>query len=117
MKKVLMCLAGLAIIACKQEPKDYATFSGKIENPNSDSLYVFQARNYKKTIKVNEDGTFSDTLKVEPGVYGIYDGKEQAFVYLKNDADVKLSVDAENFRETIKYEGKDVENSNFLIEK
>lgn len=112
-----MCLAGLAIIACKQEPKNYVTFSGKIDNPNSDSLYVFQARNYKKTIKVNEDGTFSDTLKVKPGVYGIYDGKEQAFVYLKNDADVKLLVDAENFRETIKYEGKDVENSNFLIEK
>lgn len=117
MKKVLMCLAGLAIIACKQEPKDYATFSGKIENANSDSLFVFQSRNYKKTIKVNEDGTFSDTLKVNPGVYGIYDGKEQAFVYLKNDADIKLSVDAENFRETIKYEGKDVENSNFLVEK
>ena len=117
MKKLIMCLAGLAIFACKQEPKDYATFSGKIENPNSDSLFVFQGRNYSKTIKLKEDGTFSDTLKVEPGVYGIYDGNEQTTVYLMNGADINMTLDTKEFDETVKFTGEGSENSNYLAKK
>ena len=41
MKKIVLCLFALAIVACKKEaPKDYVTLSGKIENQNSDSLFV-----------------------------------------------------------------------------
>ncbi|WP_336069766.1 TlpA disulfide reductase family protein [Mesoflavibacter sp. CH_XMU1404-2] len=116
MKKVLMCLAGLAIIACKQEPKDYVTFSGKIENPNSDSLVV-QGRNYNKTIKVNEDGTFKDTLKVETGVYMFFDGNEQSTLYLKNGADINMTLNTKEFDESIKFSGNGSEDSNYLAEK
>ncbi|WP_397362662.1 TlpA family protein disulfide reductase [Olleya sp. R77988] len=118
MKKIFICLAALSIVACKKEaPKDYATFSGKIENKNSDSLFVYQGRTYKKTIKVNEDGTFSDTLKVKSGVYGIYDGKEQTSVFLANDMDVKMTLDTKMFDESVKFSGKGSEKSNFLSEK
>ncbi|MDA0176524.1 MULTISPECIES: TlpA family protein disulfide reductase [Mesoflavibacter] len=117
MKKILMCLAGLAIIACKEEPKDYVTFSGKITNPNSDSLYVFQGRNYNKTLKVNEDGTFNDTLKVNTGIYMIYDGNEQTAVYLKNGAEINMTIDTKQFDESVKFTGKGSESSNYLAEK
>jgi len=117
MKKLLVCLAALSIIACKQEPKDYATFSGKIENQNSDSLFVYQGRNFSKTIKVNEDGTFSDTLKVEAGVYNIYDGSEGASVYLANDMDLKMTLDTKEFDESIKFSGEGSDKSNFLSER
>ncbi|RAJ16218.1 TlpA family protein disulfide reductase [Olleya aquimaris] len=118
MKKLLICLATLSIIACKKEaPKDYATFSGKIENKNSDSLVVYQGRTFNKTIKVNEDGTFSDTLKVNPGLYGVYDGKSQTYVFLENDMDVKMTIDAKDFKESASFSGKGAEKSNFLIEK
>ena len=78
MKKILIVLCALSIIACEKKeeaPKDYVTFSGKITNQNSDSI-VLRTREYSKTIKVNEDGTFSDTLKVETGLYNFYDGKK-----------------------------------------
>ena len=120
MKKLLVCLAVLSIVACKKEevkPKDYATFSGKIENKNSDSLFVYQGRDFKKTIKVNEDGTFSDTLKVKSGVYGIYDGKEQTTIFLANDMDLKMTLDTKAFKESIVVNGKGAEKTNFLIEK
>jgi len=112
-----MCLSILAIVACQEEPKDYVTLSGKITNKNSDSLVVFLSRDLSKTIKVNENGTFSDTLKVSPGIYTIYDGIKSAPVYLKNDYDLKMSLDAEKFYETLVFTGRGHENSSFLVKK
>ncbi len=117
MKKTLIFVAGLSIFACKEEaPKDYATFSGKITNKNSDSLVV-RTRDYSKTIKVNEDGTFNDTLKVDAGIYNIFDGAESTSVFLKNGYEIDMTIDAKMFDETIKYTGAGSEHSNFLAEK
>ncbi|GAA4298795.1 redoxin family protein [Aestuariibaculum suncheonense] len=117
MKKVIYTLTfALALVACKKEPKDYVTLSGTITNPNSDSLCVAQ-RSIIKTIKVNTDGTFSDTLKVEDGNYLLYDGKERALVYLQNGYDLNIKADAKLFDETIAYEGEGSEANNFLAKK
>lgn len=118
MKNFIYILSlALVFISCKQEaPKDYVTLSGKITNPNSDSLIVAQ-RSILKTIKVSAEGTFSDTLKVEAGNYIIFDGKERASVFLKNGYDLKISLDTKAFDETLKYEGNGAEANNYLVEK
>ncbi|MCH2193887.1 TlpA disulfide reductase family protein [Kordia sp.] len=118
MNNLLLLVAAFAIFSCKNEPevpKDYVTLSGKIENQNSDSLVV-RNRTYSKTIKVNKDGTFKDTLKVENGMYNIFDGSESTNLYLENDFDLKLTLDTKMFDETIKYSGKGAIHSNFLAE-
>ena len=66
MKKIMyLTIAALTAVACKQEPKDYVTFSGKITNQSSDSLVIGSNtdRNFQKRITVDADGAFSDTLK------------------------------------------------------
>ena len=117
MKKLLILFAIAALASCKTEekPKDYVTFSGKITNPNSDSL-VIQSRKFKKVIHLKEDGSFKDTLKIEPGMYFLFDGKESTQLYLKNGYDINLTLDTKEFDETIKYSGEGAENSNFLAE-
>ncbi|MBP0902339.1 redoxin family protein [Mariniflexile gromovii] len=113
MKKLLLLTAAIAIIACKEEPKDYVTLSGKITDKNSDSIVV-RSRTYSKTIKVNTDGTFSDTLKVETGVYNFFDGNESTNLFLKNGFDINITLDTKQFDETITYTGTGAEHSNFL---
>ena len=113
MKKLLLLTAAIAIIACKQEPKDYVALSGKIIDKNSDSVVV-RSRTFSKTIKVNDDGTFSDTLKVETGVYNFYDGNESTNIFLKNGFDITVTLDTKEFDETVKYSGTGAEHSNFL---
>ena len=117
MKKLLILFAILALAACKTEekPKDYVTFTGKITNPNSDSL-VIKSRDYNKVIKLKEDGTFSDTLKVSPGMYYLFDGSESTTIYLKNGYELNLTIDTKEFDETVKYTGEGSENSNFLAQ-
>ncbi len=88
MKKLIYVLVAAAIISCKEEaPKDYVSLSGKITNMNSDSLMVL-ARGFSKKINVNEDGSFSDTLKVKNGGFTLFDGSESTSVYLKNGFDL-----------------------------
>ncbi len=120
MKKLIVLVAAFAIFSCKNEPeapKDYVMLSGKIENQNSDSLVIHQGRNYSKTIKVNADGTFKDTLKVQTGIYGLYDGGESSSIYLKNGYDITMSLDTKQFDETISYKGNGAESSNYLAQK
>ncbi len=116
MKKILFLALAIATIACENAPKDYATLSGKITNQNSDSLIV-RTRTYSKAIKVNDDGTFSDTLKVESGVYNLYDGKEFTYMFLKNGVDINLTLDAKELDKTIKYTGTGAETSNYIAKK
>lgn len=117
MKKVfILCCAFITVMACKEEPKDYVTISGKITDKNSDSLVV-RSRGFSKAIQVNNDGTFKDTLKVETGLYLLYDGSESTPVFLKNGFDLNLTLDTKAFDETVSYTGEGAEHSNFLAEK
>ncbi|GGK37843.1 MULTISPECIES: TlpA family protein disulfide reductase [Flavobacteriaceae] len=117
MKKITIVVSAvLLMLSCKPEaPKDYVTLSGTITNPNSDSLIVAQ-RQILKTIKVNENGTFSDTLKIVAGTYILFDGTEQTRVYLKNGFDLNLTANTNEFDETITYTGNGSEENNYLAQ-
>ncbi|WKK66141.1 TlpA disulfide reductase family protein [Lutimonas zeaxanthinifaciens] len=116
MKKIAYLLVVLAVAACQNEPKDYVTISGQITDKNSDSV-VIRSRTYSKTIPVDENGSFSDTLKVETGTYNFYDGGESTSIFLKNGFDLVISLDTKMFDETVKYSGTGAEHSNFLAKK
>ncbi len=116
MKRLLFLLLAAAILSCEDKPKDYVTLSGKITNQNSDSL-VIRKQAYKKRIDVGEDGTFMDTLNVEPGVYTLYDGTEATSVFLRNGFDMQVALDTKLFDETVSFTGTGAQNSNFLAQK
>ncbi|MCB0428216.1 MAG: TlpA family protein disulfide reductase [Mangrovimonas sp.] len=119
MKKLLIIALGLSILACKEEaPKDYVELTGKITNKYGDSIFIQnRGTGYFKSIPLKEDGSFNDTLKVEPGVYTFFDGNETTNLYLKNGYDINMSLDTKMFDETVKYSGTGSEQSNFLAEK
>lgn len=115
-----LAIAALTVVSCQQEPKNYVTFSGKITNQNSDSLIIGSRtdRNFKKRISVAEDGSFSDTLKIaESGSFYVYDGKESTSLYLKNGYDVKMTLNTEQFDETVTYTGNGADTNNYLAQK
>ncbi|WP_338734050.1 TlpA family protein disulfide reductase [Mangrovimonas cancribranchiae] len=119
MKRLPLLLLALAAVSCnkvEEKPKDYVSFSGTITNKNSDSLVV-RSRAYSKTIAVNPDGTFSDTLKLDTGIYNLFDGAESTNIFLKNGFDISMTIDTKMFDETVKYTGNGAEHSNFLAQK
>ncbi len=109
-------MVALAIVSCNNEPRDYATISGQITHKNSDSVTI-RGTSYSKTIPVNEDGSFKDTLKVETGFYSLFDGVEYASLFLKNGFDIHLELDTKRFDQSLEFSGIGAEHSNFLAEK
>ena len=109
----------LITISCKKEAvKDYVTIQGQIKNHVGKEV-VIKGRNYVKKIKLNEDGTFKDTLKLPKNqtTFQLFDGNEYATLFLKNGYDVKLKLDDKEFDESLTFEGKGAETNNYLAKK
>jgi|TARA_B110000261_G_scaffold161057_1_gene201821 thiol-disulfide isomerase/thioredoxin len=119
MKSIITTLLIILLFgACAETPKNYATVSGQISNPNKlNKITISNRAGFSREIKVNEDGTFSDTLKVEEGIYRFFDGKEMGSIFLKNNNTISLSLDTNAFDETLKFKGDGADKSNFIITK
>ncbi len=118
MKRLLALCIALSLFACKkEEPKDYATVSGKIENPHeSKTLKIFQGRIYEKEIALADDGTFKDTLKVVEGDYRIQHGDQYGVIYLKNDNESTLNTNYESFDKSMVFGGDGADINNFSLQ-
>lgn len=116
MKKLIyIAIVSLAIVSCKKESNDFVTFSGTITNKNSDSVVISNPQfKFNRVIKVDENGMFKDTMNVKDGFYRLFDGKEYATLYLQNGADINMTLDTEQFDETITFTGAGHEESAFL---
>jgi thiol-disulfide isomerase/thioredoxin len=119
MKKLSILLFSLSVLfACNEkQPKNYLTLSGKLEN-NKDSIISIASRvGIIKEIKLNSDGSFNDTLKVDKGaIYTLQtNSNKRAPIYLKNGFDIVLKGDAENFMNSFKFSGEGADNSNYIM--
>ncbi len=116
----LLLLGVLISCSTKEEEKNYVTFSGKIENPFGDKVFVSNLdRTYQKEIMLKEDGSFSDTFNLT-GMEGnmiFSDGREMTPLFLKNGDDLRLTLNTEEFDETVSYSGKGADNNNYYAKK
>ena len=118
MKKILIVLlTTITLFSCKEEaPKDYVTLHGKISNSEAKTIAIM-GRGFKKEIKINEDGTFKDTLKVTNGFHGLSYNNKQSTLYLKNGFDMTLNFDAKDFPKSISYDGNGSTTNEYITKK
>lgn len=121
MKKTILLIIVITLIffSCKKETsKDYVILSGKIENPNSDSLSILNKnQDLVKVIHLKKDNTFRDTLNVLEGFYSLSDGNENTQIYLKPKFDLNLYINTKEFDESIVYKGIGSNENNYLAKK
>jgi hypothetical protein len=116
MKTVLFSICTLLFFFnASGQTKNEVLFQAKIENRNWDHLYIKDAEyNTVQIIDINNEGFFKDTLSVQDGLYLLFDGTEYFKIYLKKGYDLQITMDANNFRETIQYTGTGADVNNFL---
>lgn len=119
MKRILILLCALLIIACKNEPKiDYAVISGKITNKGQGELTLNSMdRSFKKVIEVSEDGNFTDTLRVDSGAYMLFDGSVSTQIYIEDGNNLNVNFDPSDFKNSLAITGSGSEVTNYLLEK
>lgn len=107
----------ILITACAQETKNFVKVSGKLENSKDSTVTIIDRQGIVKSMNINADGTFNDTLKVkEAAIYTIQlNQKSRAPIYLKNGYELTVNADAEDFMKTMTFSGNGADNSNFII--
>ncbi|MCR8668736.1 TlpA family protein disulfide reductase [Aestuariibaculum sp. M13] len=107
-----------SVFSCinEQPPKDYVVVHGTIANPiDSLDLRLFNPKENKTVmIDVDTDGRFRDTLKLENPANFTAVYKSAFNLYLANDMDIQLQLDAENISESLVFSGKGQAENNFL---
>ncbi|CAM4049472.1 MULTISPECIES: TlpA family protein disulfide reductase [Flavobacterium] len=118
MKKVILLFLFAIVSTYAQDSSEMVSFEGKIANRNSDSIVVSSGRNFGKTIKLNKKGEFKDAFEIPAaGLFQIFDGTEATLVYLKSGYNLKLTMDAKKFDESIVYSGNGSKENNYLAKK
>jgi thiol-disulfide isomerase/thioredoxin len=118
MKKISLFLLVLFVIACKQEEKpQYSIISGTVENNTGETVFV-RGNDFELRTPISENGTFSDTLRInKDGFYEMYVGRERTGIYLEKGKNLSVTLDANEFDETLKYTGDLANANNFLAAK
>lgn len=119
MKNFWLLFAAILVFSCKTEaPIDYAVISGTITNATSTDLMLMSTdRSFRKEFKLGEDGTFTDTLRVDANQFTIYEGRNATPVYANVGDNVVFSYDATDYENTLSYSGTGFETSVYLSEK
>jgi thiol-disulfide isomerase/thioredoxin len=113
MKKLLVLLLASAGALAQGTAK----FSAEIKNPHGDTLTINSQKN-KTILTATKPGKFSGTVDVaEAGFYELNDGQEYAMLYFKEGFDLKMTMDASQFDETIKFSGKGSKENNLLAQR
>ncbi|WP_162126693.1 hypothetical protein [Flavobacterium phycosphaerae] len=115
MKKLasLICTLFIAASGISQESM---TFQAEIANKNGTTLFIKDGKKIIQEIYADSKGLFKATFPIKEGMYDMYDGVEYAQLYLKNGYDLKMTMDAQAFDETIKFQGKGANENNYLAE-
>ncbi|HEU4789920.1 MAG TPA: hypothetical protein VFS71_09555 [Flavobacterium sp.] len=99
------------------QTKNEVLFQAKIENRNWDHLYIKDTDyNTVQIIDIDNNGVFKANLSIQDGLYLLFDGSEYFKIYLKKGYDLQITMDANNFRETLRYSGTGADINNFLSE-
>lgn len=123
MNKIVVYLITLSIIGCGINTNSpiliEAKISGIITNPN-DSIVKIMDNRYKtlKEVKLDSLGGFEFIIEFDEAKsfnFGHFD--EATILYLDHGMDLRLTLDYDNFDETVKYEGvgSDINNYNASI--
>ena len=90
--------------------------SGTINNQVNDSI-VISGPNFKKTIRLNENGKFLDTINISTNIYTLIHGRERTSMFLKPGYSLSISIDNKEFDESLTYSGEGSSNNNYLAAK
>ncbi len=116
-KGILALVVFSFLFSCKGKHTEYAIVSGLIANNEVNEIMI-NSRGFSKTIPVNLDGTFSDTIRVvNEGYHTFFDQKNKALLYLKNGDEININYDYSNMDKTISFSGIGAATSQYLVNK
>ena len=96
---------------------DKIKISGKILHPTVEKVTISYINDRPIKMATLHDGNFELVFENKSGYYTFRHGNETAHLYLHPGDDIAISIDTENFDETITFKGKGSQRNNYLVKK
>lgn len=109
-------LVAFLLISCGNETKqqDFVSLKGTVKTDGMSSFKV-ASMGYSKTIAVDENGAFNDTLHANDGYFGLLNGQNDGLnVFLKKGYNLEITFNGEKFTEGASFLGEGSETNNYL---
>lgn len=113
----VLFLASL-FMSCEEKINDYVSISGHIDNiKESDTLIHVSAAKYTKTIRIDSEGNFSDTLHIKKPNFHIFslNPSTRFTTFLTTGDNLKLEGDATDLNNTLVFKGRGEFTNNYLL--
>jgi thiol-disulfide isomerase/thioredoxin len=121
MKKILTLITLITILSsCIVREKTNPTIlSGKIENLAAKKITIYSKfdPSEKKEIRVSEDGTFRDTLKINSNFLLLREGKNTTDFYAPKGSDIAINYNSNNKDATLVLTGSTSAINNYIFNK
>lgn len=116
-KFFLITIMTFSVISCsKNENEDFVKIAGKVENARYDSVFI-TGNGIRKGIPL-KNGEFRDTLNLKKvGYYEFFGGNERTQIFINPGDSLHISVDTQEFDESLKYGGTSANENNYLAQK
>ena len=121
MKKIFVLF--IAVFFAQYIVAQNVKISGKIENPTTDKVEIYFSENdltsqtTSHTDELSENGEFQFEFNIDTPVEAtFYDGNEVSAIHIYPGDDFSISLNTDNFDESISYKGKGAERNNYKAE-
>lgn len=116
MKKIILLFSIFVLNSCSKE-QNYVSISGDFSRYNINE-FVIVSPLYRKIIKLDINGQFSDTLILKnKGYYKLLINQEQIPLFLVNGYNLNINIEHKDDIQKIIYKGKGSKENNILAEK
>ncbi len=122
LKPLYLLLAVCLIISCQAPQQETETtpvistitLSGKVENPKGKEIKIRQGEK-NLSAALDENGTFAIDVSLEKaGLWSFSHGGERTSIYLQPEKDLSVTLNTNEFDESLKYEGEGATENNYL---
>jgi len=119
MKKLIYIGLILSFVACQpSKTVDYAVISGAILNNTAKEISIYDAAFNKQVIKIDKNGHFIDTLKIDKGTYySLLYQRTGIDIYLEPSFNLSIKTNTKNIDSTLTFTGKGFNENIYLISK
>lgn len=118
-KTLLILLVITVIVAsCSNENNDYsAYFGGEVQNPRTDYIVLSKGNDVVDTIPLDKNNRFFIKFdSLAPGLYTFRHEPEYQYVYFEKNDSLLVSLNADDFDQSIVFSGRGDRKNNFLME-
>ncbi|WP_294821578.1 thioredoxin-like domain-containing protein [uncultured Flavobacterium sp.] len=113
---LLLCFLFL-ISSCGKEEDYSAYFGGQVINPRTNYVIFSKDDRVIDTLRLDKDNRFSIKFdSLTPGLYSFKHDPDYQYVYLDKNDSIMVSMDSEDFDESIVFSGRGERKNNFMME-